>query len=129
MAFEQGANETQVHNTTPRVKRPRHGLCTARREPCQRGLSGTWGSPKWQWNDTRITLIGTYRPLGVLCMTSRKNRREFLQTSAAVSAAVATPYFFGPANVIADDAKAKSPNDRPLLGCIGTGDRWNAVGP
>jgi predicted dehydrogenase len=26
-------------------------------------------------------------------------------------------------------APFRSPNDRPVLGCIGTGDRWNAVGP
>ena len=30
---------------------------------------------------------------------------------------------------MAQDAKTKSANDRPGLGCIGTGDRWNAVGP
>src|SRR5687768_832691 len=61
-------------------------------------------------------------------MSTRKHRRDFLKASAAATAAV-TPYFFAPSNVIAQDAKAKSPNDRPILGCIGTGDRWNAVGP
>lgn len=62
-------------------------------------------------------------------MSSRKTRRDFLKTSAAATAVAATPYFFAPSNVLADDAKAKSPNDRPILGCIGTGDRWGAVGP
>jgi predicted dehydrogenase len=62
-------------------------------------------------------------------MSSRKHRRDFLKASAAATAAVTTPYFFAPSNVIAQDAKAKSPNDRPILGCIGTGDRWDAVGP
>jgi len=61
--------------------------------------------------------------------TSRKNRRNFLKTSAALSAAAVAPYYFAPSNVMADEAKAKSPNDRPILGCIGTGDRWDAVGP
>jgi predicted dehydrogenase len=60
---------------------------------------------------------------------SSKNRRDFLKTSAAASAAVTAPYFFAPSNVLADEAKAKSANDRPVLGCIGTGDRWEAVGP
>ena len=61
---------------------------------------------------------------------SRTNasRRQFLQTSAA-AAAVAAPYFSWGSHVIAQDAKTASKNDRPLLGCIGTGDRWNAVGP
>ena len=27
------------------------------------------------------------------------------------------------------DQKAESANDRPTLGCIGTGSRWGAVGP
>jgi predicted dehydrogenase len=60
---------------------------------------------------------------------SPKTRRDFIKTSAALSAAAATPYFFAPPNVQAQDAKAKSANDRPLIGCIGTGDRWQAVGP
>ena len=61
---------------------------------------------------------------------SRHNRRRFLQTTAAATAAtLATPYFPWSAETIAQDAKTKSKNDRPVLGCIGTGDRWNAVGP
>ena len=54
------------------------------------------------------------------------SRREFLGTSAA---AVAAPYFFSNSLLMAQDAKTRSTSDRPILGCIGTGDRWNAVGP
>src|SRR5262245_39260991 len=56
------------------------------------------------------------------------NRRQFLKTSAALTAA-SVPYFVWGSPLIAQDAKTESKNDRPLLGCIGTGDRWNAVGP
>src|SRR4029079_15761372 len=61
---------------------------------------------------------------------SRNNasRRRFLKTSAAVAAA-SVPYFAWGSPVIAQDAKTQSKNDRPILGCIGTGDRWNAVVP
>jgi predicted dehydrogenase len=58
--------------------------------------------------------------------TSR-SRRKFLAASAAVAATV--PYFHWSSPLIAQDAKTESKNDRPILGCIGTGDRWNAVGP
>ncbi len=62
--------------------------------------------------------------------TQRRNRRKFLQTvTGAAATAVVTPYFFTGAKGVADDAKAESKNDRPLVGCIGTGDRWGAVGP
>jgi hypothetical protein len=60
--------------------------------------------------------------------TSNVSRRQFLETSAA-AAAVSVPYFGWGSPLIAQDAKTASKNDRPLLGCIGTGDRWNAVGP
>src|SRR4051794_32112765 len=61
---------------------------------------------------------------------SRHNasRRDFLKTSAAAAAA-SVPYFAWSSPLIAQDAKTTSKNDRPILGCIGTGDRWNAVGP
>src|SRR5256714_4352027 len=61
---------------------------------------------------------------------SRNNasRRDFLKTSTAVAAA-SVPYFCWGSPLIAQDAKTTSKNDRPILGCIGTGDRWNAVGP
>ena len=60
---------------------------------------------------------------------SKASRRQFLQTSAATAAAVSVPYFFHNSPVIGQDAKTRSPNDRPIIGCIGVGDRWNAVGP
>jgi predicted dehydrogenase len=55
-------------------------------------------------------------------------RRQFLQTSVAAAAA-SVPYFTWTAPLIAQDAKSTSKNDRPILGCIGTGDRWGGVGP
>ena len=54
------------------------------------------------------------------------SRRHFLKTTAA---AASVPYFSWGSPLIAQDAKTESKNDRPILGCIGTGDRWNAVGP
>jgi len=54
------------------------------------------------------------------------SRREFLQQSAAAASALAAYQFLGP-DVAAQDAQ--SPNNRPRIGCIGTGDRWNSVGP
>ena len=61
---------------------------------------------------------------------SRKNtptRRHFLQSASLASlATAAAPYWFAPSSMA---APFRSPNDRPVLGCIGTGDRWNAVGP
>src|SRR5437868_4691541 len=56
------------------------------------------------------------------------SRRDFLKTSAAV-ATVSVPYFTWSPELNGQDAKTQSKNDRPILGCIGTGDRWNAVGP
>ena len=56
------------------------------------------------------------------------SRRDFLKTTAAAAAA-SVPYFAWGSPLIAQDAKTTSKNDRPILGCIGTGDRWNAVGP
>src|SRR5437773_2779639 len=60
---------------------------------------------------------------------NRASRRTFLATSAAATAAASVPYFSWNSPLIAQDAKTESKNDRPILGCIGTGDRWNAVGP
>lgn len=59
---------------------------------------------------------------------ARKNasRRQFLKTSAATAATVAaTPYFFTGEKSFAQESK--SANDRPIVGFIGTGDRWNAL--
>jgi len=55
------------------------------------------------------------------------SRRDFLKTSTAAAAGAVMPYWF-----TAESAKSfayQSPNERPVLGCIGTGSRWNAVGP
>jgi predicted dehydrogenase len=60
---------------------------------------------------------------------SQSSRRQFLQTAAAASAAAGVPYFAWTSPIIGQDAKTESKSDRRLLGCIGTGDRWNAVGP
>ncbi len=57
----------------------------------------------------------------------QQNRRDFLKTSAAVVAGSSVPFWFDidPASAY----KFKAANDRPVVGCIGTGSRWNAVGP
>src|SRR5438067_1115844 len=60
---------------------------------------------------------------------SNASRREFLKSSAAAAAAASVPYFAWSSPLIAQDAKTESKNDRPILGCIGTGDRWDEVGP
>lgn len=55
------------------------------------------------------------------------NRRDFLKTSTAVAAAgIAVPYFS--TSLSAQESK---PDDsgRMKLGCIGTGSRWDGVGP
>ena len=58
---------------------------------------------------------------------SNTSRRGFIQTTTAAAAATATiPYFTTPAPLSANPYQEK---DRLLLGCIGTGSRWNAVGP
>ncbi|MCA9059699.1 MAG: Gfo/Idh/MocA family oxidoreductase, partial [Planctomycetaceae bacterium] len=59
-------------------------------------------------------------------MASQSNRRDFLRTaSLAGLATAASPYWFAPSSMA---APFRSPNERPVLGCIGTGDRWKAVG-
>lgn len=60
-------------------------------------------------------------------MTTQSTRRGFLkEASLAGLASAAAPYWFAPSSMA---APFRSANDRPVLGCIGTGDRWNAVGP
>ena len=60
---------------------------------------------------------------------SRHSRRQFLRNASTAAAAGAVlPYWFSTQRSLADDA-AKSPNERLRVGCIGTGDRWKAVGP
>lgn len=53
----------------------------------------------------------------------RNSRREFLKTSTALAAAASMPYWFTAQSAFALEKQ------RPTLGCIGTGDRWKAVGP
>ena len=62
-------------------------------------------------------------------MTNHASRRQFLKSSTAAAAMVSVPYFAWERPVIGQDAQTRSKNDRPILGCVGTGDRWNAVGP
>jgi predicted dehydrogenase len=49
-------------------------------------------------------------------------RRRFLQSSAAAAASLSVPYWFTGRRALA--AEEQSKKDRPLVGCIGTGDRW-----
>ncbi|RMG38863.1 MAG: gfo/Idh/MocA family oxidoreductase [Planctomycetota bacterium] len=56
----------------------------------------------------------------------RDNRRDFLKKSTAALATASMPYWF---TVRDASANFRSPNERPILGCIGTGSRWGAVGP
>jgi predicted dehydrogenase len=62
-------------------------------------------------------------------MNQNTSRRDFLKTATAAAAAGTVPYFFTGDKVVADEQKAEAKSDRPILGCIGTGSRWNAVGP
>ncbi len=55
----------------------------------------------------------------------KQTRRTFLKSTAGAAAAISVPYVITGHNVFGQDSK----NDRPILGCIGTGSRWNAVGP
>lgn len=55
-----------------------------------------------------------------------QDRRNFLKTTAIAASAAATPFWFPLPEAI---ATGKSPSERLTLGCIGTGSRWNAVGP
>src|SRR5437867_4480276 len=60
---------------------------------------------------------------------SKVNRREFLHTVTAVgvTAAAVTPYWLTSKPAKGQD---ESKNDRHVIGCIGTGDRWSgAIGP
>ena len=59
--------------------------------------------------------------------TPRQNRREFLKTSSAAAAAGTLPFWFS--TTPAEGEAFKSPGERPILGCIGTGSRWRADGP
>lgn len=54
------------------------------------------------------------------------SRRDALKTTAALAGAT-LPYWF--TSTIPAARAFQSPNSRPVLGCIGTGDRWMGVGP
>ena len=76
---------------------------------------------------TKILAVSLLFSQLVRAMSKTTDRREFLKTSAAASALAAAPYIFTGTNAAAQVSTAA--NDRPVLGCIGTGDRWMAVGP
>ncbi len=60
-------------------------------------------------------------------MARFSSRRRFLKNAGLAGlAAAASPYWFAPSSMA---APFRSAAERPVLGCIGTGDRWNAVGP
>ncbi|GIS63643.1 MAG: hypothetical protein CM1200mP2_58680 [Planctomycetaceae bacterium] len=54
-------------------------------------------------------------------------RRDFLKTSTAALATASLPYWFTSATPA--EAAYRSANERPVVGCIGTGSRWGGVGP
>jgi predicted dehydrogenase len=54
-----------------------------------------------------------------ICAT--QNRREFLKKSAAAAAAGTMPFWFETASSRADFS---TPNERPVVGCIGNGSQW-----
>ncbi|MGH7128696.1 MAG: Gfo/Idh/MocA family protein, partial [Planctomycetaceae bacterium] len=57
----------------------------------------------------------------------QQTRRDFLKTTAAATFAAGVPFWFPAQRAAAFNSR--SPNERPVIGCIGTGSRWNAVGP
>jgi len=58
-------------------------------------------------------------------MTQQQSRRDFLQNSGSLAAAATFgSYFFTSQST---SAAWKSPNERPVIGCIGTGSRWYGV--
>lgn len=55
---------------------------------------------------------------------TQHTRRRFLNSSAVTLAATAIPWTGVPAT-----STFRSPNERPVIGFIGTGGRWNGIGP
>ncbi|MCG6156080.1 Gfo/Idh/MocA family protein [Rubinisphaera margarita] len=58
-------------------------------------------------------------------MSSQNSRRDFLKMTTAAAAGATMPYWF----TSAARSNYVAANERPVLGCIGTGSRWGAVGP
>lgn len=58
--------------------------------------------------------------------THHQNRRDFLKTTYAAALASTTPFWFSTQQSLA--SSFKTPSERPIVGCIGTGSRWNSVG-
>lgn len=54
------------------------------------------------------------------------SRRQFVKTSGLAALTAGAIPWFAPSS---GAATFRSANDRPVLGCIGTGSRWGAVGP
>ena len=61
-------------------------------------------------------------------MTQPTTRRDFLKSSTLAAAGASMPYWFTTKRSLAEEA-SRSPNERPTVGCIGTGSRWGGVGP
>ena len=59
--------------------------------------------------------------------STANTRRDFLKTSTAALATASLPYWFTSATPA--EAAYRSANERPVVGCIGTGSRWGGVGP
>ena len=57
---------------------------------------------------------------------SQTSRRNFIKTSSVAALTAGAVPWFAPQSKA---ASFRSANERPILGCIGTGSRWNAVGP
>ncbi|MEW4490436.1 Gfo/Idh/MocA family oxidoreductase [Thalassoglobus sp. JC818] len=55
------------------------------------------------------------------------SRRDFLKTTSLAAAGTTLPLWFSTNTATAQSSN--SPNERLTVGCIGTGSRWNAVGP
>lgn len=58
-------------------------------------------------------------------MNTPQTRRRFLKTSAVAGAMASIPWYTSVSHAV----NYRSPNERPVLGCIGTGSRWDSVGP
>ncbi|APZ93916.1 Gfo/Idh/MocA family protein [Fuerstiella marisgermanici] len=57
---------------------------------------------------------------------TQSSRRQFVKSTSVAALTAGVIPWFAPASRA---ATFRSANDRPVLGCIGTGSRWGAVGP